>query len=91
MKSETEYDKFDMAFEEHFKGVQSENEVTSQMLRWLDKSDMMELAHEEARDHLNRMEEVQIDKEDVQGSFSPHNKSGSGCCRISPCPKHPVK
>ena len=66
VKSETDYDKFDLAFEEQFKGVMSENEVTSQMLRWLDKSDMMELAHEEARDHLNRMEEVQIDKEDVE-------------------------
>ena len=74
VKSETEYDKFDMAFEEHFKGVQSENEVTSQMLRWLDKSDMMELAHEEARDHLNRMEEVQIDKEDVEEKFKQRLK-----------------
>ncbi|MDE6950419.1 MAG: VWA containing CoxE family protein, partial [Lachnospiraceae bacterium] len=40
VKSETDFDKFDMAFEECFKGVKSENEVTSQMLRWLDKSDM---------------------------------------------------
>ena len=57
VKSETEFDKFDMAFEECFKGVKSENEVTAQMLRWLDKSDMMELAHEEARAHLNQMED----------------------------------
>ena len=26
VKSETDFDKFDMAFEEHFKGIQSENE-----------------------------------------------------------------
>mgnify|MGYP002510319579 CR=1 FL=1 len=69
VKSETEYDKFDLAFEQQFKGIQSDDEITSQMLRWLDKSDMMELAHEEARDHLNRMEEVQIDKEDVEEKF----------------------
>ncbi len=69
VKSETEFDKFDLAFEEHFKGIRSDDEITSQMLRWLDKSDMMELAHEEARDHLNRMEEVQIDKEDVEEKF----------------------
>ncbi len=74
VKSETDYDKFDLAFEEQFKGVMSENEVTSQMLRWLDKSDMMELAHEEARDHLNRMEEVQIDKEDVEEKFKQRLK-----------------
>ena len=70
VKSETEFDKFDMAFEECFKGVKSENEVTAQMLRWLDKSDMMELAHEEARAHLNQMEDnTVIDKEDVEQTF----------------------
>ncbi len=74
VKSETEYDKFDLAFEEQFKGIHSDDEITSQMLRWLDKSDMMELAHEEARDHLNRMEEVQIDKEDVEEKFKQRLK-----------------
>ncbi|MCI6552918.1 MAG: VWA containing CoxE family protein [Lachnospiraceae bacterium] len=69
VKSETEYDKFDLAFEEHFKGVASEDEITASMLRWLDKSDMVELAHEEARKHLNQMEEIQIDKEDVETRF----------------------
>ena len=70
VKSETDFDKFDMAFEECFKGVKSENEVTSQMLRWLDKSDMMELAHEEARAHLNQIEDnTVIDKEDVEQTF----------------------
>ena len=51
VKSETDYDKFDMAFDECFKPAQKETEVGAQMLRWLDKSDMMELAHEEARAH----------------------------------------
>ena len=58
VKSETEFDKFDMAFEECFKGVKTETEVGKNMLRWLDKSDMMELAHEEARKHLNQVEEI---------------------------------
>lgn len=74
VKSETEFDKFDMAFEECFKGIQSENEVTSQMLRWLDKSDMMDLADEEARHHLNQVEDLQIDKDDVEQKFKQRLK-----------------
>ncbi len=69
VKSETDFDKYDMAFEECFKAVQRETEVGAQMLRWLDKSDMMELAHEQARDHLNKTEDLQIDKEDVEEKF----------------------
>ncbi|MBP5198070.1 MAG: VWA containing CoxE family protein [Lachnospiraceae bacterium] len=74
VKSETDYDKFDMAFEECFKATQRETEVGAEMLRWLDKSDMLELAHEEARDHLNKMEEAQIDKEDVEQKFKDRLK-----------------
>ena len=40
VKSEVEFDKFDMAFEECFKGIQSENALTEQMLRWLNKEEM---------------------------------------------------
>ena len=69
VKSETDFDKFDMAFDECFKAAQRETEVGKEMLRWLDKSDMMELAHEEARDHMNKMEDLQIDKEDVEEKF----------------------
>ncbi len=69
VKSETDFDKFDMAFEECFKAAQHETEVGAQMLRWLDKSDMVELAHEEARKHLNQIEEIHVDKEDVEEKF----------------------
>ncbi len=69
VKSETDYDKFDMAFEECFKAAERETEVGAQMLRWLDKSDMLELAHEEARNHLNQTEDLQIDKDDVEEKF----------------------
>ena len=69
VKSETEFDKFDQAFEECFKGIRTENEITAQMLRWLEKSDMEELAHEEARKALNEGEDLQIDKQDVEEKF----------------------
>ncbi|MDE7274800.1 MAG: VWA containing CoxE family protein [Lachnospiraceae bacterium] len=74
VKSETEFDKFDMAFEECFKGVKTENEVGKNMLRWLDKSDMLELAHEEARNHLNQIEDIQVDKDDVEEKFKQRLK-----------------
>ena len=74
VKSETEFDKFDMAFEECFKGVKTETEVGKNMLRWLDKSDMLELAHEEARSHLNQVEDIQVDKDDVEEKFKQRLK-----------------
>ena len=74
VKSETDFDKFDMAFEECFKAAQRETEVGKEMLRWLDKSDMMELAHQEARNHLNQVEEIQVDKEDVEETFKKRLK-----------------
>ena len=46
VKSETEYDKFDMAFEECFKAVKKDTEITKEMLKWLDKPDMTEILHE---------------------------------------------
>ncbi|WP_276947777.1 VWA containing CoxE family protein [Acetatifactor muris] len=69
VKSETDFDKFDMAFDECFKAASRETEVGREMLRWLDKSDMAEMAHEEARKHLNQMEEIQVDRQDVEEKF----------------------
>ncbi len=69
VKSETEFDKFDMAFEECFKAAQKETEITKEMLKWLDKSDMVEMAHEEARAHLNQTEDVQVNEDDVKQKF----------------------
>ena len=65
------------------------------MLRWLDKSDMMELAHEEARKHLNQVEEIQVDKDDVEEKFKQrlkdqneeHNGEASG---LAPWEKRPL-
>ena len=70
VKSETEFDKFDMAFEECFKAVQKDTEITKEMLKWLDKPDMTEILHEEARDHLNKTEDIQVNEEDVKQKFN---------------------
>ena len=75
VKSETDYDKFDMAFEKEFKAVQHEPELTNQMLRWLDKSDEIapdQLTNEE-RSWLSE-EEVIIDKEEIEQKFKERLK-----------------
>ena len=75
VKSETDYDKFDMAFEKEFKAAQHEPELTNQMLRWLDKSDEIvpdQLTNEE-RSWLSN-EEVIIDKEEIEQKFKERLK-----------------
>lgn len=70
VKNETEYDKFDMAFEEHFKGIQSENDISERMKRWLDKEDMNEMLLEEDKFWLNKQQEMEnIDKEETRKQF----------------------
>ncbi len=69
VKSETEFDKFDMAFEECFKGVKTETEVGKAMLSWLDKPEMSKLLHEEEKHWLNQIEEIHVDKDDVEKKF----------------------
>ena len=74
VKNETDFDKFDMAFEECFKGIKTENQITDTMLRWLDKSDMVELTFEEEKFWLNQQEELQINREDVEQKFKDRLK-----------------
>ena len=74
VKSETDYDKFDMAFEEHFKGIQSDDAVTNQLLRWLDKEEMNDMLHEQEVQWLNQIEEIKVDKEDVEDKFKQRLK-----------------
>ena len=69
VKSETDFDKFDMAFDEHFKGIAADEEVTSRMLRWLDKEEMKKMAEMEDRLWINNSEDLQLDKEDVMEKF----------------------
>lgn len=74
VKNETDFDKFDSAFEECFKGIKSENTITDTMLKWLDKSEMTELVSEEERYWLNQMEDMHVDKDDVETKFKERLK-----------------
>ncbi len=69
VKSETEYDKFDMVFESNFKGKTWDPEVGANMLKWLDKPEMNEMLQMEEKQWLNRVEEIQVDKDDVEQKF----------------------
>ncbi len=68
VKSETEFDKFDMAFDEVFKGIRSENEVGKNMMKWLDKPEMQDLFQEELKHQMNE-EVVTLDKDDIENKF----------------------
>ena len=69
VKSETEYDKFDMVFESNFKGKTWDPEVGANMLKWLDKPEINEMLQMEEKQWLNRIEEIQVDKDDVEQKF----------------------
>ena len=70
VKSETDFDKFDLAFEETFKGIQSENEISKNMMKWLDKSELIDMVDEEERYRMNEQDGIQfIDKEEVEAKF----------------------
>ncbi len=74
VKSETEYDKFDLAFEEYFKHITSDDIVTDRMLHWLDKPEMSDLLQESEKQWLNKLEDLKIDKEDVEQKFKDRMK-----------------
>lgn len=71
VKSETDFDKFDMAFEETFKGIASENEISKNMMRWLDKSELIEMVDEEERFRMNEQDGLfhDLDKDEVEAKF----------------------
>lgn len=76
VKSETDFDKYDAAFEEHFKGILSDDMVTDRLLRWLNKEDFADSDqfHMDETQWLNQMEELQINKEDVEQKFKERLK-----------------
>ncbi len=76
VKSETDYDKFDMTFEECFKTRKLTPGITETMLSWLNKEDMNDLFHEMNRDYMNQVEgeAMHIDKEDVEDTFKDRLK-----------------
>ena len=71
VKSETDFDKFDMAFEETFKGIQSENEISKNMMRWFDKSELIDMVDEEDRFRMNEQDGLfhDLDKDEVEAKF----------------------
>ena len=74
VKSETDYDKYDMVFEAIFGSVSMEQEVGKNMLRWLDKPEMNELLNETDKQWLNKLEEIKVDKDDVEEKFKQRLK-----------------
>ena len=74
VKSETEFDKFDMVFESCFKAASMETEVSKNLLKWLDKPDMNELLQETEKHKLNQMEKANVDKDDVEEKFKQRLK-----------------
>lgn len=69
VKSETNFDKFDMAFQEYFKGIYSDNIINQQMLQWLDKEEMNDLLKESDKEWLNKLEEIEVNEEEVKAKF----------------------
>ena len=74
VKSETDFDKFDLAFEECFKGIKSDDDLTDRMLRWLDKPEMNEMLHEMDKQYLNSVERGAINKDDVENKYKQRLK-----------------
>ena len=74
VKSETDFDKFDLAFEEYFHKIASADDLTNRMLSWLDKSDMNDKLQETDKQWLNKLEEIKVDKEDVEKKFKERLK-----------------
>ncbi len=69
VKSETEFDKYDMAFEECFLPAHKETEISKNMMDWLNKEEINDLFHEMQLHEMNRMDEVSFDKETVEETF----------------------
>ncbi|MBR3306042.1 MAG: VWA containing CoxE family protein [Lachnospiraceae bacterium] len=72
--SEADFDKYDLAFEDCFKSLKMETEVSAQMLRWLDKPDENAMLHEKDKEYLNSVESFEIDKDDVEKQFKQRLK-----------------
>jgi uncharacterized protein with von Willebrand factor type A (vWA) domain len=74
VKSETDFDKFDMVFEANFKGSTMDPEIGANMLKWLDKPEMNEWLQESEKQWLNKVEEIKVDKDDVEEKFKQRLK-----------------
>lgn len=70
IKSETDYDKFDMAFAEYFKGIESVDEIPEELKQWLSQDelermidDMPEWAREYDLDTLRQMFKERLEEQ----------------------------
>ena len=70
IKSETDYDKFDMAFAEYFKGIESVDEIPEELKQWLSQDelermidDMPEWAKEYDLDTLRQMFKERLEEQ----------------------------
>ena len=78
VKSESDYDKFDMAFMEYFKNIQSEDAIPQQLKDWLDKGEEMEVDHQNAEMYAfnqqkNAAEVKRMFRERLMEQNSEHN------------------
>ncbi len=79
VKSETDFDKFDLAFEECFKGIKSEDAISLEMLRWLDKTEFLDMAAtDEQLYDLNMDDAFRIDKDAVEEEFRKKQEEQNG-------------
>ncbi len=76
LKSENEFDKYDILFDEYFRGIHSEiDDISEQMRKWLDKSDFVEATKEmELKKPLIEGEANPIDNEEVLKKFRERQK-----------------
>jgi len=69
VKSETEFDKFDLAFEECFKGVREKTEISKNMMEWLNKPEYQQLFEDKLKHQMNQETPMDMDKEEVEAKF----------------------
>ena len=76
LKSENEFDKYDLLFDEYFKGIHADiDDISDQMRKWLDKSDFVEATKEmELQKNLIEGEADPIDNEEVLEKFRERQK-----------------
>ena len=71
VKSENEFDKYDMIFDEYFKGIHNDyDDISETMKRWLDNPELSELSkeYEKQRNQIEG-EANHLDREDVLDKF----------------------
>lgn len=78
LKSEKDFDKFDMIFDDYFKEIHVEyDDISDQMKRWLDKSEFLELSEEieKKRPEIEgEADAIEIDQEEVLRKFRERQK-----------------